>query len=96
MNKKLYNLMNWPKIEEIIYSECDDPHAVLGPHGVGNQTVVQAYFPEAVEAVLAFNESGETFRMELADDDGYFAVLLPMPEKEVPFCLAVNRTVMRR
>ena len=84
MNKKLYNLMNWPKIEEIIYSECDDPHAVLGPHGVGNQTVVQAYFPEAVEAVLAFNESGETFRMELADDDGYFAVLLPMPEKEVP------------
>ncbi len=84
MNKKLYSLMNWPKIEEIIYSECDDPHAILGPHGAGNQTVVQAYFPEAVEAVLAFKESGETFQMELADDDGYFAVLLPMPEKEVP------------
>lgn len=84
MNKKLYNLMNWPKIEEIIYSECDDPHAILGPHGAGNQTVVQAYFPEAVEVVLAFNESRETFQMELADDDGYFAVLLPVPEKEVP------------
>lgn len=84
MNKKLYNLMNWPKIEEIIYSECDDPHAILGPHGAGNQTVVQAYFPEAVEVVLAFNESREIFQMELADDDGYFAVLLPMPEKEVP------------
>ncbi len=84
MNKKLYSLMNWPKIEEIIYSECDDPHAILGPHGAGNQTVVQAYFPEAVEAVLAFKESGETFQMELADDDGYFAVLLPMQEKEVP------------
>lgn len=84
MNKKLYNLMNWPKIEEIIYSECDDPHAILGPHGVGNQTLVQAYFPEAVEASIVFSESGETFKMNLADDDGYFAVLLPMPEKDVP------------
>lgn len=84
MNKKLYNLMNWPKIEEIIYSECDDPHATLGPHGVGNQTLVQAYFPEAVDASIVFNESGETFQMELADNDGYFAVLLPIPEKDVP------------
>ncbi|MCM1191243.1 MAG: 1,4-alpha-glucan branching protein GlgB [Butyrivibrio sp.] len=84
MNKKLYNLMNWPKIEEIIYSECDDPHAMLGPHGAGNQTLVQAYFPEAVKAAIVFNESGETFQMELADEDGYFAALLPMPEKEVP------------
>lgn len=23
MTNKLYQLMNWPKIEEIIYSECD-------------------------------------------------------------------------
>lgn len=83
MNKKLYNLMNWPKIEEVIYSECDDPHAILGPHAAGNQTLVQAYFPEAVEVSVVFNESGENFRMERADDDGYFAVLLPVPEKDV-------------
>ena len=84
MNKKIYSLMNWPKIEEIIYSECDDPHALLGPHAVGNQTLVQAFFPDAVKVSLVFNETGEVFSMEQADDDGYFALLLPLQEKEVP------------
>ncbi len=84
MNNRLYKLMNWPKVEEIIYSECDNPHALLGPHKSGNQTLVQAYFPEAVKAAIVFNETGETFQMERADDDGYFAALLPMPDKEVP------------
>lgn len=84
MNNRLYKLMNWPKIEEIIYSECDNPHALLGPHKAGNQTLVQAYFPEAQKAAIVFNETGETFQMERADDDGYFAVLLPMAENEVP------------
>ena len=45
MTNKLYQLMNWPKIEEIIYSECDNPHELLGPHRAGKQTLVQAYFP---------------------------------------------------
>lgn len=84
MNNRLYKLMNWPKIEEIIYSECDNPHALLGPHKAGNQTLVQAYFPEAQKAAIVFNETGETFQMERADDDGYFAALIPMTEKEVP------------
>lgn len=84
MNNRLYKLMNWPKVEEIIYSECDNPHALLGPHKSGSQTLVQAYFPEAVKAAIVFNETGETFQMERADDDGYFAALLPLPDKEVP------------
>ena len=61
MNNRLYKLMNWPKVEEIIYSECDNPHALLGPHKSGSQTLVQAYFPEAVKAAIVFNETGETF-----------------------------------
>ena len=84
MNNKLYKLMNWPKIEEIIYSECDNPHALLGPHKSGNQTLVQAYFPEALKAAIVFNDTGETFQMERADDDGYFAALLPITLKDVP------------
>lgn len=46
MNNKLYKLMNWPEIEEIIYSESDHPHDILGPHAVGNQTLYQAFFRE--------------------------------------------------
>lgn len=84
MNKRLYGLMNWPKIEEIIYSECDDPHALLGPHDAGSQTLVQAFFPAAKKVAIVLNDTGETFQMELADTDGYFAAFLPMPEREVP------------
>ncbi len=77
MNSKLYKLMNWPVIEEIIYSESDNPHATLGPHTVGNQTLVQAYFPGAEQVIVEWKESSETKKMELADEDGFFAVLLP-------------------
>ena len=80
MTKKLYKLMNWPVIEEIIYSESNDPHAILGPHKVGSQTLVQAYFPGAKKAAVVYEKTGETIQMELADDDGFFAVLLPGTE----------------
>jgi len=82
MTNKVYKLMNWPKIEEIIYSECDNPHAILGPHQFGTQTLVQAYFPGAEKASLVFEETGEEVPMECSDDDGYFAVLLS--QKQIP------------
>ena len=82
MTNKLYKMMNWPKIEEIIYSESDNPHELLGPHKVGGQTLIQAYFPEAQKVAIVFDETRENFQMELADEDGFFAVLIP--EKEIP------------
>ncbi|MCH5341455.1 MAG: 1,4-alpha-glucan branching protein GlgB [Acetatifactor sp.] len=80
MTKKLYKLMNWPLIEEIIYSESDNPHETLGPHKVGNQTLIQAYFPGAKKVAVVYEETGETFPMEIADEDGFFAVLLPISQ----------------
>ncbi len=87
MNKKLYKLMNWPQIEEIIYSECDNPHELLGPHKSGSQTLLQAYFPEAIAVEVKWNGTGtgassevlwkKNLEMELADEDGYFAALVP-------------------
>lgn len=76
MNNKLYKLMNWPEIEEVIYSESDHPHDILGPHIVGNQTLYQAYFPGAKKVSLYLYETDTTKKMELADDDGFFAVLI--------------------
>ncbi len=89
MTNKLYKLMNWPKIEEIIYSECDNPHELLGSHKAGGETLVQAYFPGAKEVFLQLDNEdageegleGYDIAMEMADEDGYFAVLLP--EKEL-------------
>ena len=77
MTNKLYQLMNWPKIEEIIYSECDNPHELLGPHRAGKQTLVQAYFPGAEQAQIVFEGTGQRVELELADEDGFFAALLP-------------------
>ena len=86
MTKKLYKLMNWPQIEEIIYSECDNPHELLGPHKSGSQILLQAYFPEAKSVSVKWNGTGtgasadalwkKDLEMELADEDGYFAALI--------------------
>ena len=80
MNEKLYKMMNWPEIEAIIYSEEDDPHRLLGPHEAGNATVVQTFHPDAVSVVL-HRKKGKDYEMEMEDENGYFAVLIP--EKEI-------------
>jgi len=69
--------MNWAGIEEITYSECDNPHGLLGPHKAGSQTLVQAYFPGAKEAEICIEGVVKTVKMELVDEDGYFAALVP-------------------
>ncbi|NLL79050.1 MAG: 1,4-alpha-glucan branching protein GlgB [Clostridiales bacterium] len=81
MNDRLYKLMDWPEIEAIVYSEEDDPHHILGPHIVGNGVLVQTYIPGA-DSVRLQVKNGKTYRMELADESGYFACLLP--GKKIP------------
>ncbi|MCR5209904.1 MAG: 1,4-alpha-glucan branching enzyme [Lachnospiraceae bacterium] len=85
MNKKLYNLMDWAKIEEVVYGECDKPSDFLGSHNYGRQSLVQCFFPGA-ESVTVYIEDqkalkGRTVKdevkMEQADEAGFFAVLLP-------------------
>lgn len=78
MTKKLYKMMNWPVIEEIIYSESQDPHAILGPHVQGNGTLIQAFFPGAQKVTVQLTKDMAEKEMELADDDGFFAVWLPV------------------
>ncbi|MBP5280944.1 MAG: 1,4-alpha-glucan branching protein GlgB [Lachnospiraceae bacterium] len=88
MDKKLYKLMNWPLIEEIVYSESSDPHRILGTQKAGNSTLVQAFFPGASEVYLQWTVkekdkiTGKSAvyaydaKMELADEVGFFAVLV--------------------
>ncbi|HBA67908.1 MAG TPA: 1,4-alpha-glucan branching enzyme [Lachnospiraceae bacterium] len=77
MNNKLYKVMNWPDIEEIIYSESDNPHRTLGAHIVGNNTLVQAYFPGAKSVILQNAKDKKGYEMEMVDEEGFFAVLVP-------------------
>lgn len=75
MNDKLYKLMDWPEIEAIVYSEEDNPHHILGPHVAGSGVLVQAYFPGAEQVKLKAGD-GKIYKMEMADESGYFACLL--------------------
>lgn len=83
MNNKLYKLMNWPEIEGIIYSEADNPHAVLGPHVTGKNVLFQAFRPDAREAFLLIPSESKIHKMELVDETGFFACILPgkVPEE---------------
>ncbi len=76
-------------IEEIVYSESDRPHEILGLQKAGNQTLVQTFQPGAAEVYVFWIErvkdrsSGkmEDFaydaKMEQADEAGFFAQLIP-------------------
>lgn len=77
MDNKLYELMNWPKIEAIIYSEEENPHEILGAHVTENGVVIQTYQPAAEKVFVVLEKNGNKVEMELADEEGYFAVLLP-------------------
>ncbi|MCR5487665.1 MAG: 1,4-alpha-glucan branching enzyme [Lachnospiraceae bacterium] len=77
MSKKLYNLMDWAEIEAVAYSEEDHPKAVLGAHPVrGGQTLVTAYCPEASKVEIRMKGEKHAQTMELADEEGYFAILV--------------------
>ncbi|MDE7177025.1 MAG: 1,4-alpha-glucan branching protein GlgB [Lachnospiraceae bacterium] len=77
MNKKLYKLMNWAQIEEIVYSESDHPHDILGAHVTGSSVLVQTFQPGAKSVRLQLLDGDKSYRMEEADEEGYFALLLP-------------------
>ncbi|NLL77213.1 MAG: 1,4-alpha-glucan branching protein GlgB [Clostridiales bacterium] len=77
MNNKLYKLMNWPEIEAVIYSESDNPHKILGAHQAGSNTLVQAFFPGAKSVLFQNKKDKKSYEMEMADEEGFFAVLIP-------------------
>ena len=57
MEDKLYKLMDWAKVDAVIYSESDRPGDVLGAKAAGKNTLVQAYLPGAEEVMLKMPKS---------------------------------------
>ena len=80
MDKKLYDLLDWAVIEELIYSESSDPHRVLGPHMTENGLLIQTLMPTAKSVTVKLAD-GKQYPMENVDPDGeyqgFFAALLP-------------------
>ncbi|SET33611.1 1,4-alpha-glucan branching enzyme [[Clostridium] polysaccharolyticum] len=76
MNDSLYNLMNWERIESIVYSDNCEPGKVLGAHITDKGILVQAFFPDAKEVSVVYGKSGKIQKMDLADEAGFFAALI--------------------
>ena len=68
-------MMDWAGIEELVYSEASDPHRLLGAHETEYGVLVQVFIPTAEKVQV--NWGGKQYEMELADEAGFFAVLIP-------------------
>lgn len=80
MNDTLYQLMDWPEIEAIVYSEHDCPHDILGAHKVEEGILIQTFLPDAKEVRVKIKK--QEWLMEKVDEEGFYAVLLP--RKTIP------------
>ena len=74
MEKRLYDMMHWGRIEAVVYAEEDKPYDFLGAHRTEDGTLIQAYFPDASGVSVLYR--GKEYPMECADESGFFAVLL--------------------
>lgn len=77
MADKLYDLMDWAKIEGIVYSDECHPGEILGPHVVKGGVLVQAFFPDAEDVNIKVEGKKKIYPMTLEDEEGFFAALLP-------------------
>lgn len=88
MEKILYDLMDWSGIEELVYSEASDPGRLLGEHVIKEGLLIQAFLPNAAKVSVKIGE--ESFPMEMADENGFFAVLLEDRLELVPYHFLVT------
>ena len=75
MEKILYDLMDWAGIEELVYSEASDPGRLLGEHVIKEGLLIQAFLPNAAK-VSRKDRGRKLSDAEMADENGFFAVLL--------------------
>lgn len=88
MDKKLYDLMNWPDIEGVVYSECDNPRDLMGGHITKLGFVIQAFCPDVQQMWVKVEGRVKEYPMEMVDDAGYFVTLIP-GKKAVKYKLVV-------
>ncbi|MDY2819998.1 MAG: 1,4-alpha-glucan branching protein GlgB [Hominisplanchenecus sp.] len=77
MDEKLYEMMDWAAVEGIVYSEEDNPHAILGAHVTEQGILIQTFIPTAISVTVVTESSGKEYPMDLEDEEGFFAALIP-------------------
>ncbi len=90
MTDKLYDLMNWPAIESVVYSEEDRPQNILGAFKLSKGVLVQTFQPQASAVKVKFKDTRKTYDMELVDEDGFYAVFIPGKKKIEDYTLLIT------
>ena len=67
-------MMDWARVEQIVYSEEDDPHGYLGAHFVKGGWMISCFIPNADKVSVICNE--KEYRMDMMDEEGFFCVLI--------------------
>ncbi len=69
MDEKLYEMMDWAAIEAVVYSEEDNPHALMGPHVTEEGILIQTFIPTAVKVSVKVEGVKREYPMELEDEE---------------------------
>ena len=75
MEDKLYQMMDWPKIEAVVYSEESTPRNLLGPRVTEEGILIQCFYPQAEKVSVHVIKDGKTYEMVMEDEGGYFAAV---------------------
>lgn len=79
----LSDVLDYSLIEDLVYSECDRPHDILGAHLLKEGFLIAAFLPGAVEVRLCFKS--DSYEMFKEDEAGFFAVLLPKSKENYDY-----------
>lgn len=82
MADKVYEYMDWPRIEAVVYGEENLPREILGAHIVKKGVLIQCFFPDAKNVKVHSKKNNKNYKMQMEDEAGYFAVMLP--GKDIP------------
>ena len=75
MESKVYEYMDWPEIEAVVYAEEASPRDLMAPRLTADGVLIQGFFPNAEKAEVLVDK--KAYEMEKQDDAGYFAVMIP-------------------
>ena len=77
MKEIMQKHMDWESVESIVYSEESNPKDVLGPMITEDGILFQCFFPDKQNVWIKTLHDGKRTKMEMMDDHGYFAALIP-------------------
>ena len=77
MADKLYDWMDWPKIEAVVYSEENETRSILGSVVTPDGILIQCFFPGKENICVKTLPDETVYPMVMEDEAGYFAALIP-------------------